>query len=224
MCVCGTCFTCQNISHLVTSYTLCHLQRCRPTWHTRRRKKTHTHMHSSFSFTSQIAILQQFRQKAAPHNTARPIIPHDLNEAHHTTQTSNIPCKASIAYIKEPEAKQIQKPTHTNTTHDRAQAWWIFTLLMTKQLVWAPEPVPETFESPNHWTPEHPMNPVLRKAGGQSGGHYPQRWTSWAKSLRTRFWGTTPEETSRQADCDSKVAWNLTRKMHNAEQERLKLR
>ena len=42
--------------------------------------------------------------------------------------------------------------------------------------------------------------------------HYPKRWTSWAKSFRACFWGTTPEETSRQADCDSKVARNLARK------------
>ena len=40
---------------------------------------------------------------------------------------------------------------------------------------------------------------------------YPKRWTSWAKSLRAQFWEETPEETSRQADCTSKVAWNLAR-------------
>ena len=34
----------------------------------------------------------------------------------------------------------------------------------------------------------------------------------------------TPEETSRQVDCDSKVAWNLSRKMYNAERGRFKLR
>ena len=42
--------------------------------------------------------------------------------------------------------------------------------------------------------------------------HYPKTWTSWAKSLRVRFWGLTPEETSRQADCASKPARNLARK------------
>ena len=40
----------------------------------------------------------------------------------------------------------------------------------------------------------------------------PKRRTSWAKSLRAQFWEETPEETSRQADCTSKVAWNLARK------------
>ena len=54
--------------------------------------------------------------------------------------------------------------------------------------------------------------------------NYPKRWTSWAKSLRAWFWGTTPEETSRQADCDSKVACNSAKQKHNAEQERFELR
>ena len=42
--------------------------------------------------------------------------------------------------------------------------------------------------------------------------HYPKKWNSWAKSLRAQFWEETPEETSRQAYCTSKVAWNLARK------------
>ena len=32
-----------------------------------------------------------------------------------------------------------------------------------------------------------------------------------SESLRAQFWEETPEETSRQADCTSKVAWNLAR-------------
>ena len=43
--------------------------------------------------------------------------------------------------------------------------------------------------------------------------HYPKRWTSWAKSLRVRFWRTTTWgnlTTSRLYQ--HKVAWNLARK------------
>ena len=52
--------------------------------------------------------------------------------------------------------------------------------------------------------------------------HYPKRWTSGAKSLRAQFWEETLEETSRPADCTSKVAWNLARKY--ASQSRRQLR
>ena len=85
-----------------------------------------------------------------------------------------------------------------------------------------------------------PMNSVLRKAGefglNASTGHtmkfwrctwykitireskrtiwrhYPKRWTSWAKSLRAQFWDEILEETSRQADCDSKSSVELGKK------------
>ena len=43
--------------------------------------------------------------------------------------------------------------------------------------------------------------------------HYPKRWTWWAKSLRAWFLRNNHlMVTSRQADCISKVAWNLARK------------
>ena len=53
------------------------------------------------------------------------------------------------------------------------------------------------------------LNPGKKKAIWR---HYPKRWISWAKSLRAQFWEETPEGTSRQADCTSRVAWNLARK------------
>ena len=43
--------------------------------------------------------------------------------------------------------------------------------------------------------------------------HYPKRWTSWAKSLRAQFWEEILEETSRQADCDSKSSVELGKKV-----------
>ena len=42
--------------------------------------------------------------------------------------------------------------------------------------------------------------------------HYPKRWTWWAKSSRLVFQEQPLDGTSRQADCISKVAWNLARK------------
>ena len=59
------------------------------------------------------------------------------------------------------------------------------------------------------------------KEKGQSGGIIQKRRTSWAKSLRAWFWGTN---TSRQADCDCKVAWNLENKLYNVEQGSFELR
>ena len=41
--------------------------------------------------------------------------------------------------------------------------------------------------------------------------------------MNPAFKERTLEETSPQADCDSKVAWNLEVKMHNGEQERFML-
>ena len=94
-----------------------------------------------------------------------------------------------------------------------------------------------------------PMNSILRKARGlglnASAGHTwnsqdapgtksnsgkkraiwrhcPKRWTSWATSLRTQFWEGTPEETSRQADCTSKVAWTLARKCASSSRRQLR--
>ena len=54
--------------------------------------------------------------------------------------------------------------------------------------------------------------------------HYPKRWTSWGKSFAPGFEEWTLEETSWQAECDSKVAWNLFWKKHNAEQESFMLK
>ena len=43
--------------------------------------------------------------------------------------------------------------------------------------------------------------------------HYPKRRTLWAKSLRAQFWEEILEETSRQADCDSKSSVELGKKV-----------
>ena len=64
----------------------------------------------------------------------------------------------------------------------------------------------------------------IRERKEQSGGIIPKGAPNERNLCAPGFEEWTPEETSRQADCDSKEAWNLARKMHNAEKERLKLR
>ena len=64
----------------------------------------------------------------------------------------------------------------------------------------------------------------IRERKGQSGGVIHKVELHWRNPCAPSSEEQPPEETSRQADCDSKAAWNLARKMHNAEQERFKLR
>ena len=75
-------------------------------------------------------------------------------------------------------------------------------------------------------TPEilrmHLVQNRIRERQGQSGGIVQKGWTSWATTLRTQFWEGTPEETSRQADCTSKVAWTLARKCASSSRRQLR--
>ena len=62
------------------------------------------------------------------------------------------------------------------------------------------------------------------KKKGKSGGIIPKCEPQERNPCAPGVEEWTPEETSWQAGCDSKGAWNSARKMHNAEQERFMLR
>ena len=117
---------------------------------------THTCTHPSVSHHKSQSCNNSVRRQHRTAQRARSSY-HTILSKHITPhKTSNIPCSACIAYIKEPKRSRYRN-RHTRTQHMTGhKPSWIWTLLMTKQLVWAPEPVPETFESPNHWTPEPP--------------------------------------------------------------------
>ena len=128
-CLRQMCFMCQHISHRVTpKHSTSHRFICkdadpRDTFIAEMR---HQYIHPSvFTSLNTVITTNSVRRQhsTAQHSTAALIIPHDHIESHLTTQTSNIPCNACIACITRPETKQIQKPTHTNTTHERAQAF-----------------------------------------------------------------------------------------------------
>ena len=77
-------------------------------------------------------------------------------------------------------------------------------------------------------TPEilriHLVQNWILERKGQSGGVIQKGELHERNPCAPKFEERTPEEASRQADCDSKVAWNLARKNAHAEQERFKLR
>ena len=79
-------FTCQNISHLVTSQHIVSIATMQT--HVTNSSQKYTHIHSSFSFTSHYAILQQFRQKAAQHSTAQHSTAQHSTAQHSTAQHS----------------------------------------------------------------------------------------------------------------------------------------
>ena len=54
--------------------------------------------------------------------------------------------------------------------------------------------------------------------------HYPKRWTSWAKSLRARIWGTTTWGNLTRSRLCQQSSVEICEKNAHAEQERLKLR
>ena len=58
------------------------------------------------------------------------------------------------------------------------------------------------------------------KGKGQPGGSIQKGEPRGQNPCAPGFEEWTLEEIARQADCDSKVAWNLERKKHNAAQER----
>ena len=70
----------------------------------------------------------------------------------------------------------------------------------------------------------HLLRTKIRERTGQSGGIIQKGELHERNPCAPSSEERTPEGSSRQADCDSKAAWKLARKMLNAEQERFKLR
>ena len=70
----------------------------------------------------------------------------------------------------------------------------------------------------------HLVRNWIRERKGQSGGIIQKGEPHERNPCAPGFEEQPPEETSREADCASKAAWNFARKNAHAEQERFKLR
>ena len=83
----------------------------------------------------------------------------------------------------------------------------------------------ERFSGTHHETLRmHLVQNWTQERKGESGGIIQKGEPHERNPCAPGFEEWTPEGASRQADCDSKIAWNLARKTHNAEQGRFKLR